>query len=101
MVALSPTVPALFEPLIFQPPMATGAPERLYSSTNSSFPPFGPRTRNSLITIFVETACTRDEKLKQSMNAKIANITIADATNTRDCRVEARGLIRRMQSFLY
>src|ERR1700741_2709537 len=65
---------------------------------HSSFPPFGPRTRHSLITTFVETACTRDEKLRNAMKAKTASTTNADATNTRDDRVGWRGLIRRIQS---
>ena len=32
--------------------METAAFDRLYSSTNSSFPPFGPVGRNSLMTTF-------------------------------------------------
>jgi hypothetical protein len=45
-------VPAvLFEPRISQPLRFTGAGARLYSSMNSSFPPDGPRVRNSLITM--------------------------------------------------
>src|SRR6266545_1264357 len=47
-------VPALLEPLISQPPIETDAAVVLYSSTNSSAAPFGPRTRNSLMT----TPCT-------------------------------------------
>jgi hypothetical protein len=52
------TVPELFDPFNFHALMSTEELEALYSSTNSSLPPLGPRTRNSLITMVVETAET-------------------------------------------
>src|SRR5437016_2047658 len=45
-----PTDPEPSEPLTFQPPMSTEIGCGLYSSINSSLPPFGPLVRNSLIT---------------------------------------------------
>src|SRR5687767_15647114 len=58
MVTRLPTVPAAFEPRIFQPLMSIDAFETLCSSTNSSLPPAGPRVRNSLMTMVVEIALT-------------------------------------------
>jgi hypothetical protein len=55
-VTLVETLPALFEPLIFQPLMSTGLPHGLYNSTNSSEAPDGPRKQNSLMTTLIEGA---------------------------------------------
>ena len=45
------TEPELLEPLIFHPEISSASVVRLKSSMNSSLAPFGPRVRNSLITI--------------------------------------------------
>jgi hypothetical protein len=44
-------VPELLDPRIFQPAIVTGKSLLLYSSTNSSLAPLGPRVLNSLITM--------------------------------------------------
>src|SRR5260221_3275818 len=44
------------------PPMFTEAFEALNSSTNSSFAPFGPRVRNSLMSTVLEAAGAPDDK---------------------------------------
>lgn len=59
MVARVLTEPALFEPRTSQPPTSTGEEDKLYNSMNSSAAPFGPRTRNSLITMDVELALAK------------------------------------------
>src|SRR3712207_29777 len=51
------TVPQPLEPLTCQPLMSIGEPVMLYSSMNSSLPPFGPRVRNSLITTESDGVC--------------------------------------------
>jgi hypothetical protein len=48
--------PAAFDPFICQLLTSVVEPERLYSSMNSSLPPFGPRVRNSLITTLADVA---------------------------------------------
>src|SRR4029453_13121590 len=59
MVRRTPTVPALFDPLTFQPLMSIATDELLNNSTNSSLPPFGPRKRNSLIKVPAEVCARR------------------------------------------
>src|SRR5437868_362649 len=49
MVTRLEVAPVAVEAFIFQPPMSTGAAAGLYSSTNSSLAPLGPRVRNSLM----------------------------------------------------
>src|SRR5262245_54889938 len=51
------TVPALLEPLIFQPLMLPAPALTLRRSMTPSLPPAGPRVRNSLMTTVVDTAC--------------------------------------------
>ena len=53
MVARVLVLPLLFEPLIFHPPILTVNAVGLNNSINSSFAPFVPRVRNSLMTICV------------------------------------------------
>jgi hypothetical protein len=48
-VARAPVGPVALQPTSLQPLTSTGAAAVLASSTNSSFPPAGPRKRSSVV----------------------------------------------------